>query len=372
MSDDFEFLTIVASASNMTVVFEPLVGRYVRPFVVLMYYVCFRMFGLTAWPYHVAALAPHLLNSYLVFLVARRVLPDRGWLSPFLAGLLFLLFSSHSEAVAWPAGIADPILTTFLLTAFLFYLRGTAAETSAWWIAASWAAMCGAALAKELWVIFPLIVLAHAALLGERTPTSRRRAAALVGCGLATVVIYLAMRRVVFGSIAGGYAGLGTSIRAGIWLMEFRAFVLRCFVPAGTWAVRLWLHVPLVIWVLAGAVLIAIARSRARRVMLFAGAAMLLALAPVLPLTISVASTESERFTYFATAFSSLLIVAAASTIMRHRVAVSIACALLIAWHATVLAQAGARRERWPGRSSRASQSRSGSTIPIVATRSSC
>ena len=81
------------------------------------------------------------------------------------------------------------------------------------------------------------------------------------------------------------------------------------------------------------------ARGRDARLVLFAAAAVLLALLPVLPLSISVTTTESERLTYVATAFSCLLVVAAVHAVFRNRVLVAAACAPLVVWHAVVLVQ---------------------------------
>ena len=197
----------------------------------------------------------------------------------------------------------------------------------------AWFAVLGAVLTKEVWVSYPGIVLAHAVLLGERTPRARRRAAILVVATGATVLAYLVMRQTVFGSVTGGYSGFGTSFGTSIWLSQVRAFVLRCFLPAGAWTVRVWRGVDLVLWPLVAILLVWRVRGRNARVLLFTAVAMMLALAPVLPLTISVATTESERFIYVATAFSCLLIVSGADAILRSRVLVATACGLLLVWH---------------------------------------
>lgn len=341
LSDDFEFLTIVVSAKSPLVIFEPLVGRYVRPFVVLMYYACYKLFGLGAWSYHVATLLPHLASAFLVFLLGLHLFRQR--FPAFLAGLFFLVFSGHSEAVAWPAGIADPIVAVFLLVSFLLYLRATEPGASAWLLVWSYVAMLGAVLTKEIWVTYPGILLAYALLLGRPEPKARRRAAVLVLATGATVVAYVVMRQMVFGSVTGGYAGLGTSFGTSLWLNEVRAFVLRCFMPAGIWALRLWHGRDLVVWPIALALLLWRVRGREARVVVFTAAAMMLSLAPVLPLTISVATTESERFIYVATIFSCLLVVAAASAVLRNRMAVAAACGLLMAWHTVVLVENAVR-----------------------------
>ena len=52
LSDDFKMLIIVQRAHGPLVIFEPLVGRFIRPLVVLLYYVNFKAFGLNPLPYH--------------------------------------------------------------------------------------------------------------------------------------------------------------------------------------------------------------------------------------------------------------------------------------------------------------------------------
>lgn len=346
LSDDFEFLTIVASARSWLVIFEPLVGRFVRPLVVFVYYACYQVFGLAPAPYHLVVLALHVFNAWCVYLIARRLLPAPDRIGPLLTGLLFLVFSSHSEAVAWIAGVADPLLAAFLLPAFLAYLRALEPGTSIRWIWVAFVLMLCGSLAKEAWVVLPPIVFAHAFILAERTGHARRRAAILIGASALAIVAYLMLRRVVFGGVTTGYSGLGTSLGSGLFFDHARVFLLRSIVPGGLRALDVWQRrLDLLIWPLLAVVLIARARGRgpSGRVVLFAACATLIALAPVLPLSISIVSTESERFTYLPSAFSCLFVVAAAATVLRWRPLVALACAPLILWHAVVLTRNTAR-----------------------------
>jgi hypothetical protein len=338
LSDDFEFLTIVVSARSWLVIFEPLVGRFVRPLVVLVYYVCYKLFGLTPAPYHLVVLALHVFNAWWVYLIARRLLPGGDRAGAVLTGLLFLVFSSHSEAVAWTAGVADLLLAACLLPAFLAYLRALEPAASARWLWVSFGLMLCGILAKEAWVVFPPIVFAHAVILAEQTGHARRRAAMLIAASALTVIGYLLARRIIFGAVTAGYAGLGSSLGSEIFLDQTRTFLLRSIVPGGLRALDVFQRrLDLLIWPLLAVVLIARGRGRSRRVVLFVACATVIALAPVLPLTISIVSTESERFTYLPTAFSSLFVVAAATTVLRWRPLVALACAPLILWHAVVL-----------------------------------
>lgn len=98
VSDDFEFLTIVASAKSWLVIFEPLVGRFVRPLVVLMYYGCYKLFGLVAWPYHVATLVPHLASAFLVYLVGLHLMVnDSAWVWLFPVGRLTMTVATTAS-----------------------------------------------------------------------------------------------------------------------------------------------------------------------------------------------------------------------------------------------------------------------------------
>lgn len=341
MSDDFDFLGIVAPAQSVFVIFEPLVGRFVRPLVVLMYYGNFHSAGLSLWGYHLWTVIPHLLSAWLVYLVARRLNREDEHPWPFLIGLLFLLFAGHSEAVSWPAGIADPILTVFLLAAFLFYLRALEQGASSGWLAAMFVTVLVGTQAKEMWVVFPGVLVVHAVAFGVwRDRQAARRAAIAIGGAAVLVGAYLVMRHLVFGSVAGGYSGLGLSLHAGLWHSQARAFVLRCFLPAHPVTARVWLERwDLLVWPAIAIAVLWLGRGPRLRAIVFAGGAMIVALAPVLPLTISVSSTESERFTYLPTVFSCMFMVWVIAAVVRNRVAAVALCLMATGIHAVGLAR---------------------------------
>jgi protein O-mannosyl-transferase len=346
VSDDFEFLQIVAHASSVSVIFEPLVGRFVRPLVVLMYYLNYQAIGLSPWGYHLSTLAPHVLNGWLVYLIAKRLGDGREAIWAFLAGLLFVVFSGHSEAVSWPAGIADPILTVCLLSALLCYLRALEPGAPVRWLAGMFAAVLAATQAKELWVVFPGLLVAHAVAFGWPGPRERRRAVIAIAGTAGLVVAYLAMRHLVFGSVAGGYAGLGSSLQGGIFAAQARAFVLRSFAPGSEQLAHRWLRGDdLIFWPGVILLLAWLARGRALRVLVFTAFALVIALAPVLPLTISINTSESERFVYFASAFSCIFFVQATRTLFRRRWLAIAICAMVIAGHSAALVRANAQWE---------------------------
>lgn len=338
LSDDFYFLGIVAPASSALVVFEPLVGRFVRPIVVGMYYLGFHIGGLAPLPYHLLTLLPHVLTACLIYAAAYRLAgaEEKTW--AFLAGLLFLVFGGHSEAVSWPAGLADPALAAALMSAFVCYLRALQPSASRYWLPGFFAALLVATQAKEAWVMFPGVLIAHALAFGLPDRFARRRAAIAIGGAAACVFAYLLMRRLVFGSVTGGFTGLASSFQPGVWSGQMRAFLLRAFVPAGSFVANSWINSrDLLIWPVALVVLAIAARGRSLRMILFAAMATFAALVPVLPLTISVSSTESERFVYVATVFSSILVVWSIKAAVRIRPAALAICLAIIVAHAAAL-----------------------------------
>src|SRR5262245_26608714 len=109
VSDDLTYLELMSTAWSPLVALLPLAERYFRPLVVLVYYVNYQMFGMSPASYHLSLVLMNIINAWLVFLLALRLLPAEGWLAAAAAGLLFLVFGGHAEAITWIAGMADPL-----------------------------------------------------------------------------------------------------------------------------------------------------------------------------------------------------------------------------------------------------------------------
>jgi hypothetical protein len=327
VSDDWDFLIIVAHARSALVAFQPLVGRFVRPLVVLTYYVNYKLFGLWTFPYHLTVVLLHVLSAWLVCLLAERVDGRRRRSVGFAAGLLFLLFAGHSEAVSWVAGVADPLQTPLVIGALLCLGAALERDRPMPFVVLGWMLFAGALLAKETAAVFPGLALAFL-LLETWRATNRRRALhrtlVFVTGPVVLVASLFVVRSMVFGATFGAYAGLGTS--QGHGLIEAAVFLLRTFAPPVPLAARAWvagaaggarlnpaLGAAIVAVGAAVAVVAAagLARCRDRAAVVFALAAVVIALVPVLPLTISLTSTESERLVYVPSVFSSMLIVLA-------------------------------------------------------------
>ena len=341
VADDWDFLTLVDRAGSAGIAFEPLVERFFRPWVVLLYYVNYKAFGLWPLPFHLTVVLLHALNAWLLCLLTIRITKGNRVLGV-LTGALFLAFAGHTEAVSWIAGVADTILMPFAIGGLLLLDRALTSSRPLVPIVVGWIVLAAGIMSKETSVMLPVLAAAFgAAYAMSVTGDERRRALArTVGFVVVPVLIvlgYLVMRRVLFGDATGAYAGL--SLSWGTFLLYTRAFVLRIFFPPWGRLAIAWSHGH-DLWLLgAGLVVLAMAwrSSRYRVPLLFAVAAAGIMLAPALPLTISLSTTETERSVYIPTAFGALLLVLTIDALLPRPSVRNVVAGLLIAAHGVVL-----------------------------------
>ncbi len=138
-----------------------------RPLGYIYFGLLRRAFGANSLAWHSVALALHLLNCALLFLVVRTLWP-RGPAAA-LAALLFGLHGTRPEAVAWSAGNFDLLACAFAFGALLCALRGRAAG------ACILTAL--AIFSKESAYAIPLLILMFAGAAGR----IRQSRAAMIG-----------------------------------------------------------------------------------------------------------------------------------------------------------------------------------------------
>lgn len=116
---------------------------YFRPVVELSYLLDYALWGDRPFGFHLSVLLGHLLNTTLVFFLARALLNVHRYslnvnrsgtptinesqltnsTLPLIASSLFAVHPIHAEAVAWIAGRNDVFCTAFMLASMIFYLR---------------------------------------------------------------------------------------------------------------------------------------------------------------------------------------------------------------------------------------------------------
>jgi hypothetical protein len=344
VGDDWDYFVLIARATSPLVCFTPLLGRFIRPLAVATYYVNFTLFGLRPLPYHVLLVLIHAINAWLVSLLALRLGLSR--FVAFAAGLVFLVFAGHSEAVIWLGGAADPWLALLLIPALLLFDRSLTAERPAIPLAAACGMLALCVLAKETAAIGgPIFTVYGGSLLFTSVPPAARRriivrTVTAASISFAVTLASLAVRALVFKSVFGAYRELGTSL--GMALPMARAFLLRCFFPSGLPLMRFWaLGYDGVLIAVATlfALVMFVRRPETRRGIAFLVAALVIALAPMFPLSISLVDSVSERYVYVPTVFSSILLAWFAELTFRRRFAV-VAIAAFAGIHLVALERA--------------------------------
>lgn len=127
---------------------------YYRPLVNLSYWLDFQLWGMDATFMHLENIVVHLLNVFLVFLIASRLTITSGIISlPVLSALLFGLHPINSESVNWIAGRTDVYAGLFVFIAVYCLIRSVQEQSTRFAFLAFGVAFVGV-LAKETAIMF--------------------------------------------------------------------------------------------------------------------------------------------------------------------------------------------------------------------------
>jgi len=148
--------------SHVWQTFDPLAaGNYYRPLNILWFRINDALFGLRPVAWHATAILLHVVATWLVYALARRLSGK-----PLVAGFTALLFAVHPmrhEVVSWISGTTESLWSVLFLLAFLAYLRS---RQDVLWTILSCVLYAAAILAKETAIMLPVVVFAHAAIYG--------------------------------------------------------------------------------------------------------------------------------------------------------------------------------------------------------------
>jgi tetratricopeptide (TPR) repeat protein len=143
----------------------PLAIRGIRPFLMFSFWANSQIAGTQPYLYHLFNLLFHVVNSLLVFLIARRLISWSGSegrvrdaLAAF-AGAVFLLHPVQTESVSYVASRSENLSAMFLFGAIaVFVLRRRTAVS--WPVSLAVLVLYGAAVStKEHTVVLPVILL---------------------------------------------------------------------------------------------------------------------------------------------------------------------------------------------------------------------
>ncbi|HWP44751.1 MAG TPA: hypothetical protein VNO14_15995, partial [Blastocatellia bacterium] len=174
---------------------------YFRPVLAGLLVVSYRIFGATAWGYHLVNILIHVGVTLLVFIVVKEITGRLAGAA--VCSALFAVHPVHAEAVAWISGVPEPLMAIFALPSFWFYLnyRKTGRKLS---IAASAVFFLLALMSKETALALPLIVAyCELAWPGDSAPLKKRilQSLALAGLYAMPAAAYFGLRYYVNGSL---------------------------------------------------------------------------------------------------------------------------------------------------------------------------
>jgi hypothetical protein len=329
VADDYSHIAngLLATPSYLlSVLHVPPADRFFRPFGLTAYAAQAQLWGKNRIAWHAASLLLHLLNSVLVYVLAKER-GSRRW-PALAAGLFFMLCGARPEAVAWIGAQFDLWATLFFLLALLALGRFLKTGDRRW-EATELGALLLALLSKESAYVFPLVVGLMLWIDGVR---GRKFLRALWPSVAITTVVF-AYRWMVLQGI-GGYRMVGTGKPFFYSVSPFRtgkALLLR--LPAILVFPINWTRQPewwLTIALIAGIVALALVAGAklGRKELWFALGFMLAAAVPVHQFLLIGPDLEKSRVLYLPSVGFALLLAAGFAT-MRASVAAVAACSIL-------------------------------------------
>ncbi len=139
-------------------------GNYYRPLFMVWLWVNRAVFGLNPAWWHATTVILHLVVTFLVYRFSTR-LTNSATLGA-IAALLFGLHPAHIEAVAWIAGVTEPLMAAFVVGTVVCWLRWRQQSCSTAYFGAI--ALCALGmLAKETAFLTPLVLFSYEMCFGE-------------------------------------------------------------------------------------------------------------------------------------------------------------------------------------------------------------
>jgi Flp pilus assembly protein TadD len=186
--------------------YDPWWPHYYRPLMNVGYLLCYQIFGLHPFGFHLVNLVLHLTVVAAVFLITERIFQDHRM--ALMAAVLFAVHPIHCEAVAWVAAVSDLELTLFYLLTFWLFLE--VARPGGGFSYPAQLAMAGSFLltifAKETAVTLPLLATIYEHFYRhDRRETRLHQKVVRYAALWVLSAAYLLFRVRVLGSLGSGY-----------------------------------------------------------------------------------------------------------------------------------------------------------------------
>ena len=218
LSDDYCTLHYIVANNSF------LLPSFFRPLGDLTLKWTYQLAGLDPFYFYLVNILLHAVNSYLVYLFCLKWFANenRVHLFAIIAGLVFLTYPSHAEAIFWAIGRGISLATFFSLLAMITFVSGMS-------ITARYILVCllyfMAMACYESAVMLPFVLFA---MLGT---SSRRRNFIWTILLLATLFIHIFLRYQFTGGVWQAYNGIILSKDIIQYLSAFIKIILRLFIP---------------------------------------------------------------------------------------------------------------------------------------------
>lgn len=189
-----------------------------RPFFLIWLRFNMAVWGKDPWGWHLMTVLVNVLVAGLVYLVARKLLRHR--VAAIVAAAVFAFHPVHVEAVAWIAGVTEPLGTALLLLAFLCYLRQRNHPTASVWRILSLLLFAAAVLTKETEAVLPFLIILYECTIGRSSrPADRSWIRGLVWYFAVIAVCFTLRTLAMRGGLNPGEASVHDSLLSVPWLV---------------------------------------------------------------------------------------------------------------------------------------------------------
>ena len=131
-------------------------GNY-HPLTIYSLYLNFQFSKLNPNSYQLTNILLHLINVILVFLLLKRILPDKRF-AIFIGTALFALHPMHVESVSWISERKDVLYSVFFLLGLLSYFKFRE-KRQLLFLLATYALFFASCLSKPAAVVFPMVII---------------------------------------------------------------------------------------------------------------------------------------------------------------------------------------------------------------------
>jgi hypothetical protein len=187
-------------------------GNTLRPIMRLEFFATRLLFGEWAFGWHLANIFFHTLISWSLYVIFYSITKRRKW--ALVAALIFAVFPTNHETVAWISGVTHPFGLLLSLAAGFLLLQACAKTMHwQWYGLGGYLFLLAALLTYEVSFVVPLILTGMLIMLGPRT----RRGYGIIG-GSWILLAVLVMYRLV---VLGGSIGAVDEHQSNIFLAPF-------------------------------------------------------------------------------------------------------------------------------------------------------